>query len=183
LGRRISADHAYPPLELYDRNLSQIVKDAVESGKTREALRKIQQETHSKDAPTRAAYHCAAGNLAVSEMKRPSLAVGFYLRALRVDPRCVSAIDRLREILSAQKRLKRFERTCWEVLGRLGDDEVGSEMWVKCWSGLAAIYSATPRLVRRSDAIRKLLDAVATEDSDVEKEISKATSDIPRLNP
>ncbi len=161
LGRRISREQSCRPGHLDDPELEKLLKSGKgQGGKVSEILREIERSAESGSAPLRATKHCAAGHLAVTEMKRPKLAVGFYLRALREDPTCVPAMDRLQEILLAQKRHRRFERTCWEVLGRLEDDDVGSEMWVKCWSGLASIYSASPRLIRRADAIRKLLYSV-----------------------
>jgi hypothetical protein len=164
LGRRISREQACRPSEGDSEEFDRLLEEARAGGsRAREALRKLERNAGKGNAATRAAYHCAAGNLAVTDLKRPNLAVGFYLRALREDPTCVPAIDRLKEILFSQRRLRRFEKTCWEVLGRLDDDEVGSEMWVRCWSGLAAIYSASPRFVRRADAIRKLLESMGEE--------------------
>ena len=99
-------------------------------------------------------------------MKRPSLAVGLYLRALRETPNCPEALDKLQEILTAQKRLRRLEWNYWDVLGRLGEGEADSEIWLKCWSGLATVYSRSPRTVRRADAIRKAMAAYVTDDED-----------------
>jgi hypothetical protein len=99
--------------------------------------------------------------------------VGFYLRALREDPTCLAALERLREILMAQKRYRRLEQTCWDVLGRLDDSDVGTEMWAKAWMVLAAIYSTSPRHVRRADAIRKMLTSFEADDEG--EEITAAT--------
>jgi hypothetical protein len=144
--------------------LTNLVEEAEKTGKVREAIRKLGSRGSGIDsAELRAAYRCAAGHLALTSLKRPSLAVGLYLRALREDPNCVEALDKLQEILAAQKRLRRLEWTYWDVLGRLDDAEAGGEMWSKCWSGLASLYSASPRKVRRSDAIRKALAAYAPD--------------------
>jgi hypothetical protein len=140
-----------------DPELKRLVQEAVSSGKAREAVRQIERRATSGEASARAAHHCAAGNVALSEMKRPALAVGLYLRALREDPTCLAAFDHLREILMAQKRHRRLERTAWDVLGRLDDGDVGSPMWTAAWSALAVIYTSSPRHVRRADAIRKML--------------------------
>lgn len=164
LGRRISKEQACRPSDADDLELDRLLEEAkAGGGKAREVLRKLERNARSGGSGSRAAYHCAAGNLAVTKLRRPNLAVGFYLRALREDPTCVPAMDRLKDILFSQRRLRRFEKTCWEVLGRLDDDEVGSEMWLRCWSGLAAIYSASPKFVRRADAIRKLLESMGEE--------------------
>ena len=96
--------------------------------------------------------------------------MGLFLKALRADPTCVEGITKLQEILSAQKRFRRLEWTYWEVLARLDDSEVGEEMWLACWSGLAAIYAASPKTVRRADAIRKALNAFAQDPDDEDTE-------------
>jgi hypothetical protein len=165
LGRRVSASAGGCEVEEgADPELRRLVKEAVASGKAREGLRQIERRATSGEASSRAAHHCAAGNLVLTEMKRPGLAVGLYLRALREDPTCVPALERLREILMAQKRYRRLEQTCWDVLGRLDDSDVGTGMWAKSWTVLAAIYSTAPRHVRRADAIRKMLASFEEED-------------------
>jgi hypothetical protein len=161
-----------------DPELVAIVEEAKRTGRTREALRAVERRAAGAGSPSmRAAHHCAAGNLSLNHLKRPALAVGFYLRALREDPTCVHALMSLREILTAQKRWRRLERTYWEVLGRLDDGEVGSEIWTKCWSGLSSVYSVSPRTLRRADAIRKMLTetSAAPESDEVEEPVSGAT--------
>lgn len=164
LGRRVSASIGGCDFETAeDPELKRLLKEAVASGKTREGLRQIERRASSGEAASRAAHHCAAGNLVLSEMKRPGLAVALFLRALREDPTCLAALERLREILMAQKRYRRLEQTCWEVLGRLDDGDAGSPIWIKAWTILAAIYSTSPRHLRRADAIRKMLGAFEGE--------------------
>ena len=154
-----------------DPELKRLVQEAMASGKAREAVRQIERRATSGEATSRAAHHCAAGNVALVEMKRPALAVALYLRALREDPTCLAALERLREILMAQKRYRRLEHTAWDVLGRLDDGDVGAPMWTAAWSVLAAIYSTSPRNVRRADAIRKMLASL----EDGEEELTGAT--------
>jgi hypothetical protein len=174
LGRRVSASAGgFEVDEDADPELKRLVKEAVASGKAREGLRQIERRATSGEASSRAAHHCAAGNLVLTEMKRPGLAVGFYLRALREDPTCLAALERLREILMAQKRYRRLEQTCWDVLGRLDDSDVGTEMWAKAWMVLAAIYSTSPRHLRRADAIRKMLASFEADDEG--EEVTAAT--------
>ncbi len=176
LGRRLQDRKASLP-SCADSELTALLKEAQDTGKARIVLRKIAQRASGLDsAALRAAYRCAGGNLALTEIKRPALAAGLYLRALREDPECIQAIDKLQEILAAQKRLRRLERTYWDVLGRLDDSSVGGEMWVKCWSGLASIYSASPRTVRRADAIRKAFAAYGPDDEEEQ-------DDIPQIAP
>lgn len=150
-----------------DIALTRLLEDANGNAKVREVLREISRRAPGLDTPERrAAYHSAAGYLSLQKMKRPALAVGFYLRALREDPACLRALDELQNILVAQKRFRRLERTYWDVLGRLDDTYVGQEIWLKCWSGLASLYSASPRTLRRADAIRKALAAFGPEEQD-----------------
>jgi hypothetical protein len=176
-GKRISAGRTCSTDGTGDPELAGLIEEAHQGGKAREVLRKIEDRATSAANPeSRASYHCAAGDVSLIQMKRPKVAVGFYLRALREDPTCVPAFDKLQEILLAQKRGRRFERTCWEVLGRLDDAEVGSEIWVKCWSGLAVHYSASPRHVGRADAIRALIAAVA-DGQESERDAGDAGSD------
>jgi hypothetical protein len=173
--RRVSTGSACLPIAADDR-LTSLVADVEKSGKVREAIRTIGQRAPGIKSPSlRSAYHCAAGYLAISRLKRPGLAVGFYLKALRAYPTCIEALEKLQEILAAQKRLRRLERTYWEVLGRLDDSEAGTEMWFKCWSGLTAIYSTSPRTIRRADAIRKML-SVFDEDGDEHDSQSSVSS-------
>ncbi len=159
LGRRMRVRRTSLP-SCADGELARLLNDAKSKGDVRMALREIGQRVPALDsAGLRAAYRCAGGHLALTELKRPGLAVGFYLRALGEEPTCVEALDKLQEILVAQKRFRRLERTYWDVLGRLDDSEVGDEMWSKCWAGLASVYSASPKTVRRADAIRKTMAA------------------------
>ncbi|MCP4599519.1 MAG: hypothetical protein GY847_03100 [Proteobacteria bacterium] len=176
LGRRFQGRGASVP-SFADSKLTALLKEADGTGKVRTVIREIGHRAPGMDsAELRAAYRCGAGHLALTELKRPALAAGFYLRALREDPRCVEALDKLQEILVALKRLRRLENTYWDVLGRLGDAEVGSEMWVKCWSGLASIYSASPRTVRRADAIRKNLAAYGSNDGEELDDVPEISS-------
>jgi hypothetical protein len=168
LGRRLEGASSGCDLgDAADPELRRLVQEAVSSGRPRDAVRQIERRATSGEAASRAAHHCAAGNLVLTEMSRPGLAVGLFLRALREDPTCTAALERLREILMAQKRYRRLERTCWDVLGRLDDGDVGSPMWIAAWSLLAAIYSTSPKHVRRADAIRKMLDSLREEDDEV----------------
>ncbi len=167
LGKFLSGSKSELPT-CADPDLTALMKAVTdEPRKVREILRKISRGASSAHSPDlRAAYQCAGGNIALTTLKRPNLAVGFYLRALRESPGCVEALDKLQEILTAQKRLRRLEWTYWDVLGRLEEGETGSEMWSKCWSGLASIYSVSPRRVRRADAIRKAMAAYVPEVED-----------------
>ena len=166
LGRRFLIRETSLP-EFADRELKMLIDEARKPGKLRETLRDISGRAPFADSGrVRAAYYCAAGHLALTDLKRPGSSVGFYLRALREDPLCVDALQKLREILVAQKRPKRLEWTYWDILGRMDDSEVGGEMWIMCWSGLASLYSASPRTVRRADAMRKALSIFTSEDED-----------------
>ncbi|MCK9461813.1 MAG: hypothetical protein M0R80_19465 [Proteobacteria bacterium] len=165
LGRRVSAAAGRCEIDGdADPELKRLVGEAISSGKPREGLRQIERRATSGEASSRATHHCAAGNLALTEMKRPGLAVALFLRALREDPTCLPALERLREILMAQKRYRRLEQTCWELLSRLDDADVGTPIWFRAWTVLAATYSTSPRQVRRADAIRKMLASFEADD-------------------
>jgi hypothetical protein len=179
LGRRFS-DRTPKLPECADSELTALVEDAKKTGKVREAIRNLGSRASMIDsAALRAAYRCAAGNLALTELKRPALSVGMYLRALREDPTCIEALDKVQEILVTQKHLRRLERTYWDVLGRLDDAEAGGDMWIKCWSGLASLYSASSKNVRRADAIRKALAAYVPDACDTQA----SQNDPPNISP
>jgi hypothetical protein len=156
-----------------DERLVSMLKNIDTPQKAKETLREISRTAGGVQSSVgRSAYLLAAGNLALNPLKRPNLAVGFYLKALRANPMCVEAIHKLQEILTAQNRRRRLEWTYWEVLARLDDSEVGEETWVACWAGLAAIYTASPKTIHRADAIRKSLAAFVTDEAG-EKEIER----------
>ncbi len=169
------------PSEADDRLLA-ILKSVDSPQKAKDAVRDI---THMaggvKTAAGRGAYYSAAGNLALNPLKRPDLAVGLYLKALRANPTAIEAVHKLQVILTAQKRIRRLEWTYWEVLARLDDSEIGDETWVTCWAGLAAIYGGSPKTVHRADAIRKSLTAFLA-DEDGEKEIERISRIPPPLD-
>lgn len=154
-----TVDQRFFPLD--DEELVRLIESSSNAAKAKETLRVIVRKAQNNADPTkRAGYYCVAGDVATDKLKRPGLSVGFYLRALRTDPTCLHALEKLQDILMSQRRLRRLEWIYWEVLGRLDDNEVGSTMWLRCWQGLAAVYSESPRTVRRADAIRKTIIAV-----------------------
>lgn len=173
-----SKDHSIP--EGADQQLHELMSDVETPSKARSAIQNIGRMTpRAKTPAVRSAYFVAAGHLAINPLKRPKLAVGFYLKAIRSDPTCLEALHKLQEILLAQKRYRRMEWTYWEVLARLDDSEVGEEMWLVCWAGLAAIYAASPREVHKADAIRKVL-ATFVADEDEEKDLERI-SNLPQI--
>lgn len=179
ISRRLGANNTLPS-SMGDSELESLIDSATDNAKVREALKSIEaRASSSESAQQRAMYHCARGHLSLTKLKRPGLAVGFYLRALREDPTAIDALDKLQEILTAQKRLKRLEWTYWAVLGRLDDAEVGSKIWIKCWSGLASIYSTSPRTTPRADAIRKSLAAYLAID-DIGENITSLPQNVTR---
>ncbi|MCP4197204.1 MAG: hypothetical protein GY762_08640 [Proteobacteria bacterium] len=167
VSRRYNTSDARLP-KYEDPELDALLDKSTRSAKeAREALKKLgRRATVLESANTGALYRCAQGHISLNQLKRPSLAAGFYLRALREDPACVEAITLLQEILTTQRRFGRLEWAYWDVLGRIDDIEENTIMWTKCWSGLAALYSASPRKVRRADAIRKALVVFGPEDLD-----------------
>ena len=143
--------------------LVKYVERAKNHSDARKILKEIDAAAIDKTAVDRARYYSTAGVITLTVLKRPDVAVRYYLRALRSDPLCILAFDRLAEILMAQKKYHRFERTCWTILSRLDDDDQGGEMWTKCWSGLATVFANSKRLTERADAIRKMLASFESE--------------------
>ena len=84
-----------------DPELDTLLDRSTRSGKeAREVLKKLGRratvlESHSMSA----LYRCAQGHISLNQLKRPSLAAGFYLRALREDPTCAEALTMLQGIL------------------------------------------------------------------------------------
>ena len=149
-----------------DPELEELVQKADSPVAARNVLRDIEGKAVRRDASARASYYSVAGEIALQQLKRPNVAIRYYFRALRNNPRCESAFDRLSEVLLAQKRHRRFKRTCWYLLSRMDDEDNGSPIWHKCWSGLATVYALSPATTDRADAIRKMLsgmDTFATE--------------------
>jgi len=165
LGRRLSRDRAWTPGERYDADLRRLVEDAAPGGaRAREVLRRIESRAMSMDDPAvRAAHHCAAAGISLAVLKRPGVAAGLYMRAMRDDPTCLEALIQLEEILLTQKRHRALEGFCWNLLGRLGDGATGTAVWHRAWSALAALYAANPRRTSRADAIRRMLAAAPAE--------------------
>jgi hypothetical protein len=176
-----TSDASLPNYE--DPELDTLLDESTRSGKeARDALKKLGRratvlESHSLSA----LYRCAQGHISLNQLKRPSLAAGFYLRALREDPTCVEAITMLQEILTTQRRFGRLEWAYWDVLGRIDDIEENTKMWIKCWSGLATLYSASPRRVRRADAIRKALLAFGPEDLEELDSEEQTPATVPKV--
>jgi len=123
-------------------------------------MREIERRAAAKRAVERASLYCVSGELALLVLKRPGVATRFFIRALRNDPSCEPAIDRFISITLAQKNFALLERTCWSLLSRMDDEASGSPVWVKCWTALGSLYSATPKHADRPDAIRKMLNMV-----------------------
>ncbi len=170
-----------------DPELEQYVKRAGTPGEARQVLRELEIRAVDQDSRLRSRVYSTGGEIALIVLKRPAVAVRYYLRALRANPDCTAAFERLTEVLVAQKKLRRLERVCWDLLSRLGDDGAGSPMWRRCWQGLATVYAATPRMVNRADAIRKMLDFAGPDEDDdngsgFESDDAPGDCHLPRIN-
>jgi len=182
-GRHLSRGRSCLPDERSDPELRRLLEEAAAGGgPAREALRSIEARIATiDDAAERASHHCAAAGVSLAVLKRPGVAAGLYMRALREDPACTTALVQLEEILQAQKRHRTLESVCWNLLGRLGEEATGSEIWHKAWSVLAKLYAANPKRVHRADAIRKMLaSAVAEADRDDDEDEDEGRRDEDR---
>ncbi|MBN2344702.1 MAG: hypothetical protein JXX29_16365 [Deltaproteobacteria bacterium] len=149
-----------------DPELEELFQKAETPAGARDVLREIDGRAAQNGALRRAVYYTAGGEIALTRLKRPNVAIRYYSRALRNNPKCEPAFDRLAEILVAQRRYRRFKHTCWYLLSRMNDDDSGSSIWRKCWSGLATVYASFPKSTGRADAIRKMLTAFAQATDD-----------------
>jgi hypothetical protein len=164
-GRRLSRGRSCLPGAGSDPLLRRMLEEAAAGGgRAREALRRIEARVATiDDVGERAAHHCAAAGVSLAVLKRPGVAAGLYMRALREDPTCLAALVQVEEILLTQKRHRALEGVCWGLLGRLDEEATGTEVWFKAWSALAKLYAENPRRVHRADAIRKMLAGVSAE--------------------
>jgi hypothetical protein len=80
-------------------------------GALREARKRIEA---AKDDVTRAVALCDAGDAAASTVAGGGGAVGFYLRALRTDPRSVAVVDRAAATFA--RRPRALESLLWRKL-------------------------------------------------------------------
>ena len=143
--------------------LAELLQKADSPVTSRNVLRDIDSRAARQDASGRASFYSVAGEIALHRLKRPNVAIRYYFRALRNNPGCESAFDSLSEILIAQKRFRRFKRTCWYLLSRMDEEDTGSAIWHKCWSGLATVYASSPATTDRADAIRKMLSGIGAD--------------------
>lgn len=151
---------------IVDAELEALCQKADNPAHARNVLREIDTLATQQDAKRRAVYYTAAGEVALTRLKRPNVAIRYYFRALRNNPKCEPAFDRMAEILVAQKKLRRFKLACWYLLSRMDEEDTGETMWRKCWSGLATVYASHPRFTMRADAIRKMLAGMESEVDD-----------------
>ena len=166
VSRTMEGSSTNVPLEA-DGELKKLVEEVQNSGDVREGFRKIAARAASlKSGKLRAVHYCASGNLALSVLKRPNLAAGLYFRALREDPTCTEPLGHLQRILIPQKKVRRLERAYWDTLARIENPEENMEAFVSCWNGLATLYAASPRTVRRADAIRKSMTVLGIDAGD-----------------
>ena len=182
LSQRLSADTHSPGCAI-PGELQAKVDAATTPARARELLREIERRASGERANKRACYYVASAEVARTVLKRQNVSVHFYIRALRNDPACEPALERLITALLAQKKTRLLERHCWSLLSRMGPEHTGGAVWIKCWTTLGNLYAANPRQLERSDAIRKMLNfAVAEDDDEFSDNDTSRDSDLPGAN-
>ncbi len=128
------------------------------------ALASVREKVRAARAATepsvRAQRFVEAGDLAREGLSDPSLAVGYYLRALRADPGSAHAVEALRGTLSPTTRggFRRLERIYWRLLSRIPAKGPTRGAWLEVWKALADLYGQGYKSPVRARAIRALLD-------------------------
>lgn len=124
------------------------------------AIRDKAKEARAATEPTaRAQRFVEAGDLAKKDGD-PSLAVGYYLRALRADPGSTHAVEAIRGTLGPPSRaaFRRQERVYWRLLSRIPPRGPTRAAWLEVWKALGDLYGRGYTSPVRARAIRALLD-------------------------
>jgi hypothetical protein len=123
------------------------------------ALKEAKQRIEAaKDDAARAKALCDAAD-ACARLGRLNGAVGFYLRALRADPKSKEVVERTAAGLA--KRPGQLENLMWRQLGAV-DWKEAKEAQAAALHALAAIYARRPRHAHRAKAVEHALAVLAS---------------------
>ncbi len=124
-----------------------------------EALREAKKRIEAaKDAPAKARALCDAGD-ACARLGRVNGAVGFYLRAMREEPRAKEIVERAATSLA--RRPRALEKLMWRHLAAEPWTGEGRDSALAALRALAAVYGRRPNQPRA----RALEHAVAALDT------------------
>ena len=115
------------------------------------AAAKVRARDATRSAADRASDWCEAGTAALDELRRPSRAASYALRASRVDPEHTEAVKLLARALVRARRLPALERVLWRRL-----DGARGPAWEAALDELLALYDGPMRRPERARVLRKL---------------------------
>lgn len=121
-----------------------------------EAKRRVEE---AKDDVARARALCDAAD-ACARLGRMNGAVGFYLRALRADPKSKEIVERTAAGLA--RRPAQLEQLMWRQLGAAAWSGEAREAQLAALRALASVYARRPRHHHRATAIEHALAALSS---------------------
>ena len=129
-----------------------------ESFENRAALREAQRRIEeAKDDKSRALALCDAGDAAAGTGRATS-AIGFFLRAMRADPRSAEIVDRAAKAL--ERRPRALESLMWRRLGAEPWSGDARDAARAALTQLSALYAGPLRNTPRAKALEHALDAI-----------------------
>jgi hypothetical protein len=132
---------------------------ALPSGKHRAKLRDAQKRIEAaKDDASRAAALCDAAEAAATQPGGVTSATGYYLRAMRTDPRSPDIVDRAAAGLS--RRPRALESLLWRRLGAEPWSGEGRAAAQAALRHLATLYDGPLQNAARARALENALAAL-----------------------
>ena len=123
------------------------------------SIRVARNRAHAAKTPEDRALALADAGEAAAKSRRWTAARGFFLRAMRADPRSTEAVRRASASLSTRPRMA--EQLLWRRLGAMSEDEADHEVHAALAAALASLYegalhdSGKARVMRRLEAFEK----------------------------
>ena len=123
------------------------------------AIREARNRAHAAKSPRERALALTDAGEAAASSRRWVSARGYFLRAMRADPRSTEAVVRAARTLSVRPRLA--EQLLWRRLGTMSEDEADHEVHAALASALATLYEGSlhdagkARVMRRLEAFEK----------------------------